>query len=140
MFIVRASLAPILYTGIFVMCSPCTAQSFAHIPEKAVKPVSATGGALLANGKIAAGDGFSASHPGKGDYLLQFKAGQFAGLPVYSCTPIGENAAPPVCIVWVIEWTASGPSSVEFRFFTSDTHLPVNTGFVFTEFTTKTTT
>lgn len=85
--------------SLLAAASLSTAQSFSEIhADRAVKPVSMTGGAVLSSGKAAAGDDFTVDHPHKGGYVLHFKSGLFAGLPMFSCTPIGENATPPICI------------------------------------------
>lgn len=115
------------------------AQSFAQIHDAKTKPVSATGGALLANGKAGAGSGFSTAHLGKGEYLIKFKTGTFTGLPVFTCSPLSVKADVPICVVWLVAWSSNMPTTVEFHIYSRSTGDLEDNDFNFTEFTTTTT-
>jgi hypothetical protein len=83
--------------------------------------------------------GFTVTRKSKGDYFLAFKKGSFAGLPVVTCTPFGEEAPPPICINWTTAWVAGRKTFVEIRLYSTVTGNLQDGDFEFTEFTTSTT-
>jgi hypothetical protein len=95
--------------------------------------VKTIAGAVSASGDVAAGSGFTVTHPNPGEYLVTFPTGTWTGLPLMTVTPWGVSGQYVAADVFFVSVPGNGAATFTIHMSsTVGAQTLTDNGFMFT--------